>query len=82
MNLRVLQSFGDAAGPRQPGEVYEESEAVAVIRIKQGLCVPAGKAVEAAVIDTDQAERAVMAVPVRKGRSTREVPPPSRKGRR
>jgi len=66
MKLRVLTSFGDAAGPRQPGEVYEESDSVAAIRIKQGLCAPAGQAPEAAVMDPGRAERAVMAAPVKK----------------
>lgn len=74
MKLRALVSFGDAAGTRQPGDVYEESDTVAAIRIKQGLCVPAGDAApEAAVIATDQAERAVMAPPTRKAAARKPV---------
>ena len=67
MKLRVLNAFGDVDGLRQPGDVYEESEVVAAIRIEQGLCKPAGKgAPETAVMDTKKAERAVRAAPVAK----------------
>jgi len=73
MKLRVLRTFGDAAGVREPGEVYEETAPVAAIRIAQGLVVAVKDGPEAAVINTDTAERAVMAVPVKKAPMRRHI---------